>query len=268
MDKFSTDTTWLVFYLTNKLFSVPSTCVREMVVMPKVFTIPQTPDYIRGMINIRGGVLPVIDLRLRMGMVSLVKETELIIQLLEQREDDHKNWISELEASVREQREFKLATDSHKCAFGKWYDNYKTENFLLQSCLKDFDEPHKRIHAIAIKVKEMEAKKDFDSAYEIINLTKNTELAEMIELFSTARSLLKETNREIALVLELEEKTIAISVDSVMSVEKLETSNIEDMPEVSSTTDNEFISEIGKLGKSDELVQILNVGKLIGQEKI
>ncbi len=267
MDKFSTDMPWVIFYLLDEQFAVSANHVREMVAMPKVIQVPKTPDYIRGVINLRRQVILVMDLRLRMGMTSLVDETEDLIQLLDQREQDHKNWIAELESSVRERREFKLATDPHKCAFGKWYDNFETDNRILASCLTKFDAPHQKIHAIAIKVKGMEEKEDFDSAYEIINRTKEGELVEMIRLFSEARSLLRESNREIALVLEWKEKTLAFGVDSVETVEKLSESNIEDMPEVTSTLDNQCIAGIAKRGKGNELVQLLDVGKLIGQEK-
>jgi purine-binding chemotaxis protein CheW len=267
MGTFSTDMPWVIFHLLDEQFAVSANHVREMVAMPKVVPVPQTPDYIRGVINLRDQVIPVMDLRLRMGMTSLVDETEDLIQLLDQREQDHKNWIAELESSVREQREFKLATDPHKCAFGKWYDIFKTENRILAGCLRKFDAPHQKIHAIAVNVKGMEEKEDFDSAYEIINRTKEGELAEMIRLFSEARSLLRESNREIALVLEWKEKTMAIGVDSVEAVEKFSESNIEDMPEVTSILDNECIAGVGKRGQDNELVQLLDVGKIIGQEK-
>ena len=138
----------MIFRLQGEQFAVSTNHVREMVAMTKVVTVPRAPHYIRGVINLRGQVIPVIDLRLRMGMTSLVDEAEDLIALLDQREQDHKNWIAELESSVRERREFKLATDPHKCAFGKWYDNYKSDNRVLANCLTKFDEPHQKINVI------------------------------------------------------------------------------------------------------------------------
>ncbi len=267
MSEISTDMPWVIFHLQDEQFAVSANHVREMVAMPKVVSVPQAPHYIKGVINLRGQVIPVIDLRLRMGMTSLVDEAEDLIAILDQREQDHKNWIAELESSVRERREFKLATDPHKCAFGKWYDNFQTDNRILASCLTKFDAPHQKIHAIAIEVKGLEENEDFDPAYELINRTREGELAEMIKLFSETRSLLRESNREIALVLEWKEKTMAVGVDSVETVEKLSESNIEEIPGAVSTLDNACVAGIGKRGKDNELVQLLDVGKLIGQEK-
>jgi len=267
MSTFSNDMPWVIFNLLDEQFAVSTRYVREMVAMPKVVTVPRTPDYIKGVINLRGKVIPVMDLRMRMGMESMSVEANNLIQLLNQREQDHKNWMKELESSVRESREFKLATDPHKCAFGKWYDNFKTDNNILASCLSKFDVPHKKIHSIAINVKEAEEKNNFDIAYEIINQTKKRELSEIVKLFSEARTLLKESIREIALVLEWEDKIMAVGVDSVKTVEKLSESNIEDLPGATSSLDNKSIAGIGKRSENNELIQLLDVGILISEEK-
>ena len=193
VDDLSTDMPWVILLLQDQPFAISSNYVREMVAMPKIVSVPQMPPYIRGVINLRGQVVPVIDLRARLGMTSLLGETEDLINLLDQREQDHKNWLVELESSVKERREFRLATDPHKCAFGKWYDNFITDNRVLANCLSKFDAPHKRIHAIGIEVKELEEKEGPESAYAVIERTRNGDLAEMIKLFSEARSLLRES---------------------------------------------------------------------------
>ncbi len=124
----------------------------------------------------------------------------------------------------------------------------------------------KKIHAIAIEVKNLAETEDFDSAYSIIERTRQGDLAEMIKLFTEAIDLLREYNREIAMVLEWREKTMAVAVDSIETVEKLSKSKIEKMPETIITLDNECTVGIGKRDKDDELVQILDISRLIDQE--
>jgi hypothetical protein len=62
-----------------------------MGVMPKVVQIPKAPDYIRGVINLWDKVIPVMDLRMR--TESLADESENLIQLLNQRGEDHKKGV-------------------------------------------------------------------------------------------------------------------------------------------------------------------------------
>lgn len=63
-------------------------------------------------------MIPMIDLRKRLGMTSAAAENNQFCALMDQRRQDHVNWLNELEASTRERREFKLTTGPHKCAFG------------------------------------------------------------------------------------------------------------------------------------------------------
>jgi len=91
---------WVVFSLKDTLCAISACDVQSMVAMPPVIKVPHTPDYVRGVVNLRGRVMPVIDLRTRLGMNSFLAEVEEFCAMMEQREQDHKNWLLELEASV------------------------------------------------------------------------------------------------------------------------------------------------------------------------
>jgi purine-binding chemotaxis protein CheW len=59
----------VVFRLDKEEFGAPITSVQEIVRVPEELTrIPQAPSFVEGVINLRGSVLPVIDLRLRLGL--------------------------------------------------------------------------------------------------------------------------------------------------------------------------------------------------------
>jgi purine-binding chemotaxis protein CheW len=219
-------------------------------------------------INLRGKVIPVLDLRQRLGKQSLMAEVEDLVSLLHQREQDHKNWLAELEASVRDHREFKLTTDPHQCAFGQWYDNYTTDNRVLAFSLKKFNTPHRKIHEIAVKVKQLENDGDFDSAINIIQQTRENELAEMVRLFAEARVLLQESSREIALVMEWKDKIVAGAVDSIEMVEKLKVDEVVELPELASTSADECILGIAKRPANKGMVLLVDVPGLIGPEPL
>jgi len=104
---------WLIVRLKGQSFALPIREVRELIMKPQITAVPETPAFVRGVINIRGQVLPVIDLRQRLGMTPVTDESDAFCPLMDQRRQDHVNWLNELEASSRERREFKLATDPH-----------------------------------------------------------------------------------------------------------------------------------------------------------
>jgi purine-binding chemotaxis protein CheW len=59
---------FLTFLLGEEIFAVEVDRVREILDVSTITKVPQTPDFMRGVINLRGGVVPVIDLRLKLGM--------------------------------------------------------------------------------------------------------------------------------------------------------------------------------------------------------
>lgn len=258
---------WVVPVLDDKLFALPVDNVETMVMVPVANVIPKTPDYIRGVINIRGKVIPAVDLRKRLGMPSLFESTEKMIDMLTQREEDHKNWLKELELSVQEEREFSLTTDPHKCAFGKWYDSFTTSNFTLSSLLKKFDEPHKRIHEIGNQVKTLSEQNNVEDAQKLINDTKNGDLAEMIELFTSLRESLRDSIREIAIVLKSGEETFAVIVDSIETISHLTIDDEKEAENIGINLDDTgLVTSVAKLDKTDKLVLILDVPRLLIQE--
>ena len=254
---------WAIVQAKNQSFAVATQDLHEMVIMPEVAAVPNTGEYVRGVINLRGQVLPLIDLRKRIGLTSAVEETSAFCTLLEQREQDHRKWLQELEASVTERREFSLTTDPHKCAFGKWYDAYRSDNQQIAMHLKKFDQPHKKIHGVAIEVQKLAAEGQHDRAQELIEATRASSLAHLLELFAELRSLLRESSREIALILEARGKRFAISVDSALSVEKLSAGTVEELQAGVGVKQDGVVRRIGKRVKGGEVVLILETDHLM-----
>lgn len=61
-------TQYLTFVLNEEVFAVDVARVREILEMPTITKVPQVPDFMRGVINLRGSVVPVIDLHLKFGL--------------------------------------------------------------------------------------------------------------------------------------------------------------------------------------------------------
>ncbi|MBM3788650.1 MAG: purine-binding chemotaxis protein CheW [Acidobacteria bacterium] len=59
---------YLAFWLGKEEFAVPVERVREIIPAQEITHVPQAPPYVLGVINLRGKVVPVLDLRLRLGM--------------------------------------------------------------------------------------------------------------------------------------------------------------------------------------------------------
>ena len=62
---------YLTFTLANEEYGIGILKIKEIIGMMPITDVPQTPDYVKGVINLRGKVIPVLDLRLRFGMESI-----------------------------------------------------------------------------------------------------------------------------------------------------------------------------------------------------
>ncbi len=59
------DGQFLTFVLSKEEYGIEILKVREIIGLMEITTVPQTPDYMKGVINLRGKVIPIIDLRLK-----------------------------------------------------------------------------------------------------------------------------------------------------------------------------------------------------------
>ena len=66
---------YLTFTLDNEEYGIGILKIREIIGMMPITSVPQTPDFVKGVVNLRGKVIPVVDLRLRFGM-SEIEYTE------------------------------------------------------------------------------------------------------------------------------------------------------------------------------------------------
>src|ERR1035438_9756085 len=56
------------FKLSDETYGIEITKIREIILVGEITRVPETPHYIKGLINLRSSVIPVIDLRARFGL--------------------------------------------------------------------------------------------------------------------------------------------------------------------------------------------------------
>lgn len=93
---------YLTFKLESEIFALGITQVREVLEFNKVTKVPQTPNMMRGVINLRGSVVPVIDLKLKFGMGRTDKTVNTCVIIVELDLDGETTLIGALADSVQE----------------------------------------------------------------------------------------------------------------------------------------------------------------------
>lgn len=249
----------IVCRLGERNFALSAGLVESMVQLPSVTRVPNTPSYIRGVMNLRGRILRVVDLRLCLSLPTLEEEASAFEQLMDDRLADHHSWLGELEASVREKRPFTMEADPERSKLGRFLSSFRTDDVLMRTLLTRFDRPHRAIHSIASRVGTLVSGKKYEEAERLVRLTRGGELAQITHLFSVTKDAYRRSRREIALVLFDGRVRSAAVVDQVLSVEHLEPldSDHDDCSEMPSVGNSEHILGIMKRPRTEELVMLL-----------
>ena len=93
---------YLTFKLGNEIFATDVAKVREVLDFTTITEIPRTPDFMSGVINLRGSVVPVVDLRLCLEMSKTERTTNTCIVVLEVLLENESIVIGALTDSVEE----------------------------------------------------------------------------------------------------------------------------------------------------------------------
>jgi len=93
---------YLTFQLGEEVFAIDVSHVREILEFNTVTKVPKTPEYMRGVINLRGSVVPVLDMRLKFGMTMTEKTVNTCIIVVEVSLDGETTIIGALVDSVQE----------------------------------------------------------------------------------------------------------------------------------------------------------------------
>lgn len=93
---------YLTFYLDDELFGLSISTVREVLEYTSITRVPMTADFMRGVINVRGHVVPVVDLRRKLGLPDLEQTVNTCIVIVELEIDGEMSTLGALVDGVKE----------------------------------------------------------------------------------------------------------------------------------------------------------------------
>jgi purine-binding chemotaxis protein CheW len=94
--------TYLTFTLDEEDFAVDVLNVREVLDFTNVTRVPRTPDFMKGVINLRGSVVPVVDMRIKFGLPEVEATVDTCIIVMEVNMEGDATVIGALADSVKE----------------------------------------------------------------------------------------------------------------------------------------------------------------------
>jgi purine-binding chemotaxis protein CheW len=93
---------YLTFMLDDEVYALDIRQVREVLDFTDITKVPRMPDFMRGVINLRGGVVPVVDLRLKFNLGATQKTVDTCIIIIDVTLDGETTLLGALADSVQE----------------------------------------------------------------------------------------------------------------------------------------------------------------------
>lgn len=93
---------YLMFYLNEENYGIPILKVNEIIGLMEITPIPKTPNFMKGIINLRGKIIPLMDLRLKFSMPEREYDEQTCIIIVEMTIHNTKNLIGIIVDKVAE----------------------------------------------------------------------------------------------------------------------------------------------------------------------
>lgn len=253
----------IIFKVDKGFFCVDSKHISTIMQLPTYQTLPDARPCVTGIFTHRNAVVEMFDLRSAFHIPTLNQEYEEFAKMLDNRKQDHINWVTELERTLETGEKFKLATDPHKCAFGKWYDLYSFVDDEASRHLKKIEEPHRLLHQAADEVNKCAQNCTTCTRAEclkkVLTHIKEDCMPQILRLLEETKEIFRSTVYH-EMVLLLEGSALGIVVDEVISVEKLFDVGGQDTLRTFYTSP--LVANVKKSAKWSELILELNLSAL------
>ncbi|MCP5058384.1 MAG: hypothetical protein GY937_16900 [bacterium] len=260
----------VTFRVQSQYYAVPIESVVEMTLQTHIDPIVGSPVWVRGIMQLRDRVLPILDLRSRLGITDMSEEVDVLEAELLQHKQDHIRWLKTLEESCATGSRFELERDPTQCAFGLWFFSFKTEDAILSNQIAKFEGPHNRIHTLADRCLGMAANGQQDAAQKEVDAGREVDLGDMIRITDATVSEMRERSHQMVVILRGEKENLGLAVDKVESVTTVDSEHVEPRPlqdldssgSVPAPDEELLVTSVVRSENNGGLIQVLDVEKL------
>lgn len=254
----------VIVKLGTRLFSVKADQVVSMEVLSELSEIPQAPSYIRGVAELRGQLIPVVDLRQVLGLGNYQEDLEKLSDIFSKGEKDFFKIITSFKANIGSSEMINLKSIQEDFTFSVWLKNYESDNIFISEICNSLK---RRNLKILEKLKEVNLYLENNKrqeANEAFSDIENDELPKLKEIFKNTHEVIRDKSNELFIVIQQDESKFAVTVDHIEAVDLIEQAGDTEDTVFSFLNPKlkELIECIGRNKRFDDLIICLNIEML------
>ncbi len=254
----------VTFKLGLEEFAFHMDRVREILRVERPSEVPGTPKHVLGVLTVRGNILPVIDLRVLLGLSNL--ESEVVAEAMDL-SARFKSWLTAAGETVRSGAGKLDASGAE--AVRKWMANCNTSSQALMEILSKVRVANDRLLRGVSQMQSAVAA-DPSRAREHFQQEVDTSAQQVIKLLDQFQSSVKENIREDQrlIVVQAHGALLALLVDKVREVLNMPKRQIDPPPQNLSENRNVELSGIAKLENGKRLIMLLDADHLVKDQEL
>jgi len=173
-----------------------------------------------GVVKFQDVLVPVLDYAHRIGMPSGLDTQATLLATFAAHEQDHLDWLSELETCVKSDKVFTKALHPDECDYGKWHQSFQSQDEELIGLMAQLQQPHRHLHVQAEKIVTLRADNKHKQALELYQHETVSTMSRLRVLFERIHDHIQSAMRPVLLYVTDDGKTprYALMIDQINDV--------------------------------------------------
>lgn len=159
--------------------------------------VPSGDGTLLGVINYNKVPTPIYDLSMILEGTTAQKRMAELVEKLADMEQEHIDWLEELENAIEFSRPFTKPRDYKQSEFGKWHTSFDSENSDLLHMLTRFSAPLSDLYLLADKAIALSLDGQKEDALTAVEITKKTTLLSIRKLYEAARDSVTASHKPV-----------------------------------------------------------------------
>jgi chemotaxis signal transduction protein len=263
---------WLTFTLCGNAYAVNSKYIDGIITPPDEITpIPDSPPKYIGMLNIRGNVFPLLDMRKQFKIFSIEEEVDAFTKDVEHFIELHRQRFRTIADEFERggEPDFNISEDHLKCEYSLWLDKKFHKKDKVFETLQKAEQAHKNLHAMPAKIYSIMSenyldpkKSKVDEGHAILEESA-ADLQTFTDALTEAEYNYRRRFRETIINLADGEDRIGILVDEVLGVGSIEM--VKDSKNLNSVYQSKLFCGVAKSDKTEKEILVIDEELLIRQ---
>ena len=257
----------VTFSIAGEEYAFPIEIVKEILRVGNITEVPETSEYILGILAVRDTLLPVIDLRKLFGFSDLARDVN---QEVDKILKEHEDFVRNLKNSIETGSPFRGELDHNKCSFGLWMKKFITSSEKINQTIEVMKKDHQLFHELAKITLQKVKEHSKESALQFFENDMLPVFEKLKRHFKNLKEAISEDIKEDQriLVLEIFNIPVGILVDKIKQVIRVSKDSIEKPPEILKTEKSDNLKGIAKLEEGKRIIMLISEESLFDKKTI